>query len=156
MLRGIISTLSNPKGSIFIPVSAPIFLRKLKLAEKPELGIISGEHDCYDTYQSLLATVLTEEFGIFAIPQHSADRPRQSRSLNHSRSAAHQNCRRHNIELVSRRRSQCGDIGGWQRTNCEGIPGTLRTIQLFARRGVYLAPSQKGREGFVSFGSVSV
>jgi hypothetical protein len=72
--RGIISTLSNPKGSIFIPASAPIFLRKLKQAEKPALGIISGEHDCYDVYQSLLATVLAEEFGIFAIPQHSADR----------------------------------------------------------------------------------
>src|SRR6195952_469168 len=28
-LRGIISTLSNPKGSIYIPVTAPIFLRKL-------------------------------------------------------------------------------------------------------------------------------
>jgi hypothetical protein len=72
ILRGILSTLSNPKGSTFIPVSAPVFLRKLKQSEKPEFGIISGKHDCYDAYQSLLATVLTEEFGIFAIPQHSA------------------------------------------------------------------------------------
>ena len=74
MLRGIISTLSNPKGSIFIPASAPIFLRKLQEGEKPELGVISSEHNSYEAYQSLLATVLTEDFGLFAIPQHFADR----------------------------------------------------------------------------------
>ena len=71
MMRGIISTLSNPKGSIFIPVAAPIVLRKLRTAEEPELGVISADHRRYGEYQSWLAAVLTEEFGIFAVPQPS-------------------------------------------------------------------------------------
>lgn len=69
MMRGIISTLSNPKGSIHIPVAAPIILRKLRPAEEPELGVIPPDHRRYGEYQSWLASVLTEEFGIFAIPQ---------------------------------------------------------------------------------------
>jgi hypothetical protein len=69
MMRGIISTLSNPKGSIYIPVAAPIILRKLRTAEEPELGVISPDHRRYGEYQSWLASVLTEEFGIFAVPQ---------------------------------------------------------------------------------------
>ncbi len=73
-LRGIVSTLSNPKGSIYIPVTAPIVLRKLRPAEEPELGMISGERRCYDEYRSLLMTVLTEEFGTFAVPQPAAQR----------------------------------------------------------------------------------
>jgi hypothetical protein len=74
MMRGIISTLSNPKGSIFIPVAAPIVLRKLRKAEEPELGIIAENHRSHDEYRSWLATVLTEEFGIFAVPLASAPR----------------------------------------------------------------------------------
>ena len=74
MMRGIISTLSNPKGSIYIPVAAPIVLRKLRAGEQPELGVIASEHRRYGEYQSWLATVLTEEFGIFAVPQPPAQR----------------------------------------------------------------------------------
>ena len=72
IMRGIISTLSNPKGSIYIPVAAPIVLRKLQPGETPELGVISRENSRYSEYQSWLATVLTEEFGIFAVPQPAA------------------------------------------------------------------------------------
>ena len=74
MMRGIISTLSNPKGSIYIPVAAPIVLRKLRTGEEPELGVISADNRRYGEYQAWLATVLTEEFGIFAVPQPSAQR----------------------------------------------------------------------------------
>jgi hypothetical protein len=74
MMRGIISTLSNPKGSIYIPVAAPIILRKLRTAEEPELGVIPPDHRRYGEYQSWLASVLTEEFGIFAVPQPPARR----------------------------------------------------------------------------------
>ena len=74
MMRGIISTLSNPKGSVYIPVAAPIVLRKLRKAEEPELGIIAEHHRSHGEYQSWLATVLTEEFGIFAVPQAPAQR----------------------------------------------------------------------------------
>ena len=74
IMRGIISTLSNPKGSVYIPVAAPIVLRKLRKAEEPELGIIAEHHRSHGEYQSWLATVLTEEFGIFAVPQAPAQR----------------------------------------------------------------------------------
>ena len=74
MMRGIISTLSNPKGSIYIPVAAPIVLRKLRAGEEPELGVITSDSRRYGEYQSWLATVLTEEFGIFAVPQAAASR----------------------------------------------------------------------------------
>ena len=74
LMRGIILTLSNPKGSVYIPVAAPIVLRKLGNAEEPELGIITENHRCHGEYQSSLATVLTEEFGTFAVPQASPQR----------------------------------------------------------------------------------
>jgi hypothetical protein len=74
MMRGIISTLSNPKGSIYIPVAAPIVLRKLRPAEEPELGVIAPDHRRYGEYQAWLGSVLTEEFGIFAVPQPPARR----------------------------------------------------------------------------------
>jgi hypothetical protein len=73
-MRGIILTLSNPKGSVYIPVAAPIVLRKLRKTEEPELGIITEAHRSHGEYQASLATVLTEEFGIFAVPQASAPR----------------------------------------------------------------------------------
>jgi hypothetical protein len=72
MMRGIISTLSNPKGSVYIPVAAPIVLRKLRASEEPELGVIAENHRRHEEYRSWLATVLTEEFGIFAVPQVAA------------------------------------------------------------------------------------
>lgn len=74
MMRGIISTLSNPKGSIYIPVAAPIVLRKLRAGEEPEFGVIARDNRRYGEYQSWLATVLTEEFGIFAVPQPATQR----------------------------------------------------------------------------------
>jgi hypothetical protein len=78
MMRGIISTLSNPKGSVYIPVAAPIVLRKLRKAEEPELGIIAENHRSHGEYRSWLATVLTEEFVIFAVPQAPAPSRRKS------------------------------------------------------------------------------
>ena len=79
IMRGIISTLSNPKGSIYIPVAAPIVLRKLRAGEEPELGVIAPDSRSYGEYQSWLATVLTEEFGIFAVPQPQA--PRKAKGI---------------------------------------------------------------------------
>lgn len=76
MMRGIISTLSNPKGSVYIPVAAPIVLRKLRKTEAPELGIIAENHRSHAEYRSWLTTVLSEEFGIFAMPRPSSQRKR--------------------------------------------------------------------------------
>jgi hypothetical protein len=74
LMRGIMLTLSNPKGSVYIPVAAPIVLRKLRKAEEPELGVITENQRSHGEYQSSLATVLTEEFGIFAEPQPPGQR----------------------------------------------------------------------------------
>jgi hypothetical protein len=74
LMRGIILTLSNPKGSVYIPVASPIVLRKLRKAEEPELGVITENQRSHGEYQSSLATVLTEEFGIFAVPQPPGQR----------------------------------------------------------------------------------
>ena len=74
LMRGIILTLSNPKGSVYIPVASPIVLRKLRKAEEPELGVITENQRSHGEYQSSLATVLTEEFGIFAMPQPPGQR----------------------------------------------------------------------------------
>lgn len=73
VLRGIINALSNPRGFVFIPASAPIVLRRLQDGEEPELGVITGKSANYHVYQALLATVIAEEFGIFALPQYSGD-----------------------------------------------------------------------------------
>ena len=49
-------------------------LRKLRAGEEPELGVIARDNRRYGEYQSWLATVLSEEFGIFAVPQPPAPR----------------------------------------------------------------------------------
>jgi hypothetical protein len=74
MMRGIINTLSNPRGSIYIPVAAPIVLRKLQATDVQDLGVIAPEHRRYADYRSWLTTVVSEQFGIFALPQASAQR----------------------------------------------------------------------------------
>jgi len=72
--RGIVSTLSNPKGNVHIPAASPIVLKKVRADAKPETGIISAEHRCYDEYLTLLSSVMAEEYGIFALPQQATDR----------------------------------------------------------------------------------
>lgn len=63
--RGLITTLSNPKGTMYTPVAAPIFLRRLGPGEQPELGFIAPEHKAYVDYLNLLANVVTDEYGRF-------------------------------------------------------------------------------------------
>lgn len=63
--RGIISTLSNPKGAIYIPVAAPIFLRRLKAGETAETGLITPKSATYKAHVKELATVAAEEYGVF-------------------------------------------------------------------------------------------
>jgi hypothetical protein len=63
--RGIISTLSNPKGAIYIPVAAPIFLRRLAAGEAPETGLVTPKATAYAGYVKELATVAAEEYGVF-------------------------------------------------------------------------------------------
>jgi hypothetical protein len=75
--RGIISTLSNPKGTMYTPVAAPIFLRRLAKSEQPEIGFIKPENECYVDYLNILTSVMTDEFGLFVpAPPAPADRRR--------------------------------------------------------------------------------
>ena len=76
LARDIISTLSNPKGAVFIPVASPICLRRLRVKETPELGIIMPEQDCYPDYQKMLDSVTAEEFAVLVLSQNPAERRR--------------------------------------------------------------------------------
>lgn len=69
--RGIISTLSNPKGAIYIPVAAPIFLRRLTAGETPETGLIAPKSAAYAGYVKELASVAAEEYGVFVGVPHA-------------------------------------------------------------------------------------
>jgi hypothetical protein len=73
--RGLISTLSNPKGSMYTPVAAPIILRRLTGGEQPEVGFIAPDSRSYADYVKLLSSVMDDEFGMF-MPVPSADRRR--------------------------------------------------------------------------------
>jgi hypothetical protein len=66
--KGIITTLSNPKGAILIPATSPIFLRRLAEDEQPELGYISPENPAYLNYQNILETVIAEDYCSFVPP----------------------------------------------------------------------------------------
>jgi hypothetical protein len=75
--RGLITTLSNPKGTMYTPVAAPIFLKRLAQGEQPELGFITPEHKAYVDYLTILASVVADEYGRFVpAPPFPADRPR--------------------------------------------------------------------------------
>jgi transcriptional regulator with XRE-family HTH domain len=76
LLRGMISTVGNPKGAIYIPVAAPIFLRRLQSNENPQLGFITPENPAYLNYQEILASVTAEEFGTFAMNLNPTERRR--------------------------------------------------------------------------------
>jgi hypothetical protein len=75
--RGLITTLSNPKGTIYVPVAAPIFLKRLAQGEQPELGFIRPESEAYAGYLSLLSSVVIDEYGRFVpVPPLPTDRRR--------------------------------------------------------------------------------
>src|SRR5262249_21199910 len=75
--RGVISTLSNPKGAIYIPVAAPIFLRSLRTtdpAKYPATGYINADHLSYLEYQEILRSVTDDEYCMFVMNTSSGDR----------------------------------------------------------------------------------
>jgi len=74
LMRGIILTLSNPKARSTFPSPPRSCCAKLRKAEEPELGVITENQRSHGEYQSSLATVLTEEFGIFAVPAAAGQR----------------------------------------------------------------------------------
>jgi hypothetical protein len=76
LLRGIVSTLSNPKGAIYIPVAAPVFLQRLSPGETPEVGFIGPDNPSHSQYHETLASVTSEEFGGFVVSINPAERRR--------------------------------------------------------------------------------
>jgi hypothetical protein len=77
LARGLISTLSNPRGAIYIPVSAPIFLQRLELTSNPELGVITPDNPSHSRYQGILASVNEQEYGVFVEASPPPDRRRE-------------------------------------------------------------------------------
>ena len=74
--RGIITTISNPKGMIFIPVAGPIVLRRLIEDEKPEVGFITPASSSYELLLQELAVATDEYVQLMASPQSPEDRRR--------------------------------------------------------------------------------
>jgi hypothetical protein len=75
--RGLITTLSNPKGTMYTPVAAPVFLRRLATNEQPEVGFIKPDSASYAPYLDVLASVVADEFGRFVpAPPAPSDRRR--------------------------------------------------------------------------------
>ena len=82
LARGLLCTLSNPRGAIFIPAATAVFLRRLQAKETPQIGLIKPEDASYEGYQETLSTVITEEFGAFIFPQGVVERRRELTTVN--------------------------------------------------------------------------
>jgi hypothetical protein len=76
--RGVINTLSNPKGAIFIPAVAPIVLRQLIGDEQPEVGLITPEHKSYERYLREIKLVVDDDFARFVPPPQAPEDRRRS------------------------------------------------------------------------------
>ena len=76
MCRGLITTLSNPKGTLYTPVAAPVFLRLLNKGEQPDVGFIKPDSASYGAYLDILTSVVSDEFGRF-VPAPSAPAERR-------------------------------------------------------------------------------
>jgi hypothetical protein len=63
--RGLITTLSNPGGVQFTPVSAPIVLKRLA-SETPQLGFLKPDSEDYASYAQELEAVMPD-YAYFAI-----------------------------------------------------------------------------------------
>jgi len=74
--RGLITTLSNPKGTMYTPVAAPVFLRRLAANEQPEVGFIKPDSASYAPYLDVLASVVADEFAGFVPAPAPSDRRR--------------------------------------------------------------------------------
>jgi hypothetical protein len=67
LLRGIVMTLSTPRGTHFTPIAAPVVLRRLGEVATPELGLVQQDAPDYDLYYMQLSSVVPD-FGNFAFP----------------------------------------------------------------------------------------
>jgi hypothetical protein len=78
--RGLVMTLSNPRGMHFTPANAPIVLRRV-VGEIPRLGFLRPDSPDYESYRRELETVIPA-FGLWSmVPRPAAEsEPGSSRS----------------------------------------------------------------------------
>jgi hypothetical protein len=69
---GLILAVHNPKGTTYLPVAAPIFLKRLSAGENPELGFITPQNASYVSYHEILASVESDGFGHLVSPARSS------------------------------------------------------------------------------------
>jgi hypothetical protein len=67
MARGLIFTLSNPKGVNFIPACAPVVFQKLGNEER-KIGLLKPDTPDYKRYIEQLNSV-SPDFGFVALPE---------------------------------------------------------------------------------------
>lgn len=65
MARGILTTLNNPRGVIYTPVSAPVVLRRLKDGEAPAYGLLGAASEGYAEAAALIESVVAEDYAKF-------------------------------------------------------------------------------------------
>lgn len=66
--RGLMTTVQNPKGMIYIPTAVPVFLRRLNAEKEPELGVISPAGASYVEHAKMLARIVADDFARFVMP----------------------------------------------------------------------------------------
>ena len=66
--RGIMTTVQNPKGMVYIPTAVPVFLRRLQADKKPELGVISPAASSYVEHSKILLRIVADDFARFLVP----------------------------------------------------------------------------------------
>ena len=76
IMRGIITTLHNPSGPSFIPISAPAAMLKVKDATEDMLGQITSESPHYLSYKKLLDEVVADQYGMMVSGVEFVDRRR--------------------------------------------------------------------------------
>jgi hypothetical protein len=67
-MRGIISTLAHIRGAFFVPVSAPIYFRKIT-TETPAFGKVEQGSERHEQYSKLLKACIEEDHMRFMLPE---------------------------------------------------------------------------------------
>lgn len=81
--RGLITTLSNPGGVQFTPVSAPLVLKRVPEAQ-PQLGFIKPNSPDYAFYRQELDAVMPD-YGFFATPPGNSGRTVSAKAVSDGR-----------------------------------------------------------------------
>jgi hypothetical protein len=68
LCRGLIATISNPRGNVLLPAAAPMFLKRLAEGERPDVGYITADAPAFAEYQSILESVIAEDYGCLVPP----------------------------------------------------------------------------------------